>query len=179
MHEILRKRLLRKLEVLPEDQLYQVLDYIEFLESKYAREPAREPSGIQGFAERLEDRLRARSVVPSFMSGTMRMFGAAGRLVDEVSDAGRGVVEGVGSGLAEVTRPTPVGTRSRAGAGRRPDRAGSGPTSGSGGTGAPLVIPVDGPDSDRSSGVERSPESGSEGETDSPAGSTSRTTPAS
>ena len=36
MHDVLRDRLSRKLDVLPEPQLYQVLDYIEFLESKYA-----------------------------------------------------------------------------------------------------------------------------------------------
>ncbi len=32
MHEILRDRILRRLEALPEDRLYQVLDYVEFLE---------------------------------------------------------------------------------------------------------------------------------------------------
>jgi hypothetical protein len=37
MHEILRERLSRQIEALPEEQLYQVLDYIEFLTSKYAR----------------------------------------------------------------------------------------------------------------------------------------------
>ncbi len=36
MHDVLRTRLLRKLESLPEAQVYQVLDYIEFLESKYS-----------------------------------------------------------------------------------------------------------------------------------------------
>ena len=36
MHDVLRTRILRKLESLPEDQVYQVLDYMEFLESKYA-----------------------------------------------------------------------------------------------------------------------------------------------
>jgi hypothetical protein len=35
MHDILRERLMRKIESLPEDQVYQILDYIEFLESKY------------------------------------------------------------------------------------------------------------------------------------------------
>ena len=34
MNQILRDRLQRKLEVLSEEKAYQVLDYIEFLESK-------------------------------------------------------------------------------------------------------------------------------------------------
>ena len=36
MHDALRQRLIRKIESLPDEQVYQILDYIEFLESKYA-----------------------------------------------------------------------------------------------------------------------------------------------
>jgi hypothetical protein len=100
MHEILRKRILRRLEALPEGKLYQILDYIEFIESRYG-EPSATPSGLQSFAERLEDRMRARSVVPSVMSGTMKVFGAAGKVLDEVSSVGRGLVEGIGEGLSQ------------------------------------------------------------------------------
>ena len=34
MNEILQERLRRKLDTLPDEKAYQVLDYIEFLESK-------------------------------------------------------------------------------------------------------------------------------------------------
>ena len=44
MNDILRERMLRKLETLSEERAYQVLDYIEFLESKYAERPARSVS---------------------------------------------------------------------------------------------------------------------------------------
>ena len=109
MNEILRKRLLRKLETLPDMQLYQVLDYIEFLESKYATARAAEPGGLQRFAERMEDRLRARAVLPEVMSGTMKVFGTAGRLLDGISEAGRGIVEGVETGLRTAPRkPAPA-----------------------------------------------------------------------
>ncbi len=37
MNEILRDRLQRKLEALPEDKAYLVLDYVEFLESSGGR----------------------------------------------------------------------------------------------------------------------------------------------
>ena len=33
MHEILKDRVWRKLQALPQEQVYQVLDYMEFLEA--------------------------------------------------------------------------------------------------------------------------------------------------
>src|SRR5207247_1513175 len=57
MNDILRDRLLRKLDALPDDKAYQVLDYVEFLESKYAERPAGAPP-FQRVAETLEDTLR-------------------------------------------------------------------------------------------------------------------------
>jgi len=58
MNDILRDRLLRKLDTLPDDKAYQVLDYVEFLESKYAERQAGAPA-FQRAAETLEDTLRA------------------------------------------------------------------------------------------------------------------------
>ena len=58
MNDILRERLQRLLEALPDDKAYQVLDYIEFLESKYAARPAGVPA-FQKVAEALEDTMRA------------------------------------------------------------------------------------------------------------------------
>ncbi|HEX7117394.1 MAG TPA: DUF2281 domain-containing protein [Longimicrobiales bacterium] len=95
MHDVMRKRLWRKLEALPEDQLYQVLDFIEFLEAKYAPGVATEPTGLQRFAERLEDRLRVRDVAPRAMGGTMKLIGTAGRMLDSLAAAGQGVLEGL------------------------------------------------------------------------------------
>ena len=97
MHDVMRKRLWRKLETLPEERLYQVLDYIEFLESKYAERPAVEPTGLQRFAERLEDRMRARDLAPRAMAGTMKLFGTAGRVLDNISEAGRELFDETGS----------------------------------------------------------------------------------
>lgn len=100
MHEVLRDRVWRKLEVLPDTQLYQVLDYIEFLEAKYAAEKARRPDKLQEFAERLEDGMRARSVAPKVIRGTVGLFGAARRVAQTVADAGRDIL-----GSPQPTRP--------------------------------------------------------------------------
>lgn len=99
MHDIMRKRLMRKLEALPDEKLYQVLDYIEFLESKYAERERIEPDPIQRFAERFEDRMRIRSLAPRAMSGTMKVIGTAGRVWDNLTGASQGLIEGIGSGI--------------------------------------------------------------------------------
>ncbi len=130
MHDVMRKRLWRKLETLPDDQLYQVLDFIEFLESKYAQGQAPEPNGIQRFAERLEDRMRVREVAPRAMTGTMKLLGTAGRVLDNLTEVGQGLVEGLkapstsgrpaATGPARMTGSTPGATRMPRGAHPRP-----------------------------------------------------------
>lgn len=92
MHEILKDRVWRKLEALPQEQVYQVLDYIEFLEAKYAKERAAQPDALQKFAERVEDSLRMRSVGPKVISGTVGLLGTAHKVMRTVSDVGRGVL---------------------------------------------------------------------------------------
>jgi hypothetical protein len=102
MHDVMRKRLWRKLESLPDEQIYQVLDFIEFLESKYVQQPRVEASGIQRFAERFEDRMRARDLAPRAMSGTMKLIGTAGRVLDNLAGAGQELLKGVESGISSL-----------------------------------------------------------------------------
>lgn len=102
MHDILKERVWRKLEALPQEQVYQVLDYIEFLEAKYAKERAAQPDMLQKFAERVEDSLRMRSVGPKVISGTVGLLGTAHKVMRTVSDVGRGVM---GEGPPPGTRP--------------------------------------------------------------------------
>ncbi len=116
MHDVLRQRLLRRLESLPEAQLYQVLDYVEFLESKYARELKAEASGLQKFAEGLEDRLRKKAVSPATLREAFQLIAAADRVLSGVSTAGKQLLNDLGS-LAE-----PVDERPRE-VTRSPDRA--------------------------------------------------------
>lgn len=108
MHDILRERLWRKLEALPESQIYQVLDYIEFLESKYAAGPVREPDVLTRFAERFEDSMRMRSVAPKVIVGAVGLMGTARKVVRGVTGAGKdllGALEG-----DPQTRKTDSGT---------------------------------------------------------------------
>lgn len=94
MHDVLRDRVLRRLESLPDDKMYQVLDYIEFLESRYGDpDLKREASGLQRFAERLEDGLRRRTVTPSTIREAFQLLSAADRVLSGVSSAGRQLLD--------------------------------------------------------------------------------------
>jgi hypothetical protein len=111
MHDVMRKRILRKLEGLPEAQLYQVLDFVEFLEARHGAGAQPNASGFQRFAERLEDGMRARALAANAMSGTMKVVSTAGRFFDGISGAFQAGVQaaktGTSSGPTERPRSTP------------------------------------------------------------------------
>jgi len=94
MHETLRERILRSLDTLSDTQQYQVLDYVEFLASKYNRE-ARRPGSVQRFGDLLEDKMRMQGVALTTIRGTMGVVGTAGRLVSGLTEAGRTVLKEV------------------------------------------------------------------------------------
>jgi len=102
MHDVLRQRLLRKIESLPDEQIYQVLDYIEFLESKYSTAELVEASGLQKFAEGLEDKLRKRAVSPATIREAFQLISAADRVLSGVSAAGKQIL----ADLNQVLEPT-------------------------------------------------------------------------
>lgn len=115
MEDVTRKRILRKLEALPEEQLYQVLDFIEFIEAKYAASALRKPDPFQKFAERVEDQMRLRSLAPKAMKGTMKIMSTAGRMIDGVRDLGRDLASGAAPG--ETPRDAGPGDAGQADAG--------------------------------------------------------------
>ena len=95
MNEFLRKRIERKLESLPDERVYQVLDYIEFLESKYAERSSGEPGPFQKFAETVQDTMRAGKMSVGAIKGTMDAMGAASRVMGGLAAAGKAVVDQV------------------------------------------------------------------------------------
>ena len=103
MHDILRERLMRKIESLPEDQVYQILDYIEFLESKYGTDTVEEMSGLRRFAEAIEDKLRKKAMSPATLREAFQLISAADRALSKVSSAGRKLMEELAPGADEVT----------------------------------------------------------------------------
>jgi hypothetical protein len=92
MHDALRQRLMRKIESLPDAQIYQILDYIEFLDAKYGAAGDVEASALQKFAEGLEDKMRRRAVSPSTIREAFQLISAADRVLSGVSSAGKQIL---------------------------------------------------------------------------------------
>ena len=110
MHDVLRQRLLRRIESLPDEQVYQVLDFVEFLESKYARDLKIETSGLQKFAEGLEDKLRKKAVSPSTIREAFQLIAAADRVLSSVSSAGKQILSELGAAVPDEAggdKPSP------------------------------------------------------------------------
>ena len=90
---------MRKIESLPEEQVYQVLDYIEFLDLKYgAPDPRKQAGGFQRLAEGIEDGLRNRSLDPSKLREAFQVFAAADRAMSGVAKAGRQILDEIAGG---------------------------------------------------------------------------------
>jgi|SRR5687767_2212545 len=91
MNENLRDRILRKLEALSDERGYQVLDYVEFLESKFAERSSPQGNTFTRFTEAVEDRLRAGRVSASAIAETMSLLNRAANVLNGVAAAGKSV----------------------------------------------------------------------------------------
>lgn len=132
-NEFLRDRIQRKLANLPDERLYQVLDFVEFLETKYAPEPAASANFFQRFAEGVEDRLRAGRVSAGAIAETMNLMHRAMGVMNGAVAAGKSVA----SDIAEVaqratTTPPPGGATGGATGAAGGGASGAAPASGTG-----------------------------------------------
>ena len=107
MNDLLRQRILRRMESLPDDRAYQILDFIEFLESKYAERAA--PTGILAkITDTVEDTIRAAKLPVSAISGTASAVDTASRIMRGLAAAGQAVVDEAMKAANPV--PPPPGT---------------------------------------------------------------------
>ena len=107
MNDILRERLIRKLDTLPEEKIYQILDYIDFLESKYAPKPSTAPNPLKRFAEGVEDTLRAGKMSANVIGGTMSVMNKAVGVLTDVANAGKSVATEIAGVASSVTSSKP------------------------------------------------------------------------
>src|SRR5215210_8840439 len=107
MNDILRERLIRKLDTLSEDRVYQILDYVDFLESKYAPKPSTAPNPLKRFAEGVEDTLRAGKMSAGVIGGTMSVMNKAVGVLTDVANAGKSVATEIAGVASSVTTPRP------------------------------------------------------------------------
>lgn len=103
MNQFLRDRILRKLDTLSDERLYQVLDFVEFLESKYAERQNPSSNVFQRFAETVEDRLRAGRVSATTISETMNLMNKAMGVLSGVAAAGKSVANDIVGAASSLT----------------------------------------------------------------------------
>lgn len=104
MNEQLKQRILRRLETLADERGYQILDYVEFLESKYASRAA--PSNLFAkISEGIEDTMRAARIPIKAVSATTGLMDSAGKVMKGVAAAAQSVVD---EALSAAESPRPV-----------------------------------------------------------------------
>jgi len=92
MNEQLKQRIVRRLETLADDRGYQILDFVEFLESKYAARAA--PTNLFArISEGIEDTMRAARIPIKAISGTTGLVESAGKVMKGVAAAAQSVVD--------------------------------------------------------------------------------------
>jgi hypothetical protein len=104
MNQYLRDKLLQKLESLSDERGYQVLDYVDFLESKYAeRQPAAANANpLSRFADAVEERLRAGKVSATAIAETMGFMNKAVGVLSGAAAAGKSVATDLMSATSRV-----------------------------------------------------------------------------
>ena len=105
MNPYLRDKLLQKLETMADERGYQLLDYAEFLESKYAeRQPAAAAAGnpLSRFADAVEEKLRAGRVSATTIAETMSLMNKAVGVLNGAAAAGKSVASDLMSATSRV-----------------------------------------------------------------------------
>ena len=106
MNQFLRDRILRKLDAISDERAYQVLDFVEFLESKYAERQNPSTNVLQRFAETVEDKLRAGRVSAATISETMNLMNKAMGVLSGVAAAGKSVANDIVGAANSLTTPS-------------------------------------------------------------------------
>jgi hypothetical protein len=92
MNDLLKQRINRLLESLDDERAYQVLDYAEFLTSKYAERS--QPAGILAkITATVENTMRAGKLPVQAITGTMSLMDSATKVMKGLAAAGQAVVE--------------------------------------------------------------------------------------
>jgi hypothetical protein len=144
MNPYLRDKLIQKLETLSDERGYEVLDYVEFLESKYA-ERATAAAGtnpLSRFADAMEEKLRAGKVSASTIAETMGLMNKAMGVLNGAAAAGKSVASDLMSATSRVVDAATTAAAPRSGA--APSGAGTGSPGGTTGANDGTAAPPGG-----------------------------------
>lgn len=91
MNEHLRQRILRRLDSLSDDRAYQILDYVEFLETKYAERASPAATPFTKFTDAVEDKLRAGRISASAIADTVGLMNRAASVLNGAMEATKSI----------------------------------------------------------------------------------------
>ena len=144
MNAYLRDKLLQKLETMADERGYQVLDYVEFLESKYAERQtptaAAAANPLSRFADAVEEKLRAGRVSATTIAETMSLMNKAVGVLNGAAAAGKSVASDLMTATSRVVDAATAAASSAA----APSSGTTGATGGTGAAGTPPAPPADG-----------------------------------
>jgi hypothetical protein len=104
MNDLLKQRISRLLETLDDEKAYQILDYAEFLNSKYAERG--QPHGILAkITATVENTMRAGKLPIQAISGTMGLMDSAAKVMKGLAAAGQAVVEEAVKAAETTSKP--------------------------------------------------------------------------
>ena len=109
MNDLLKQRIARLLESLSDERGYQILDYIEFLDSKYA-ERGRPGGFLARITETVEDTMRAGKLPIQAISGTMGLVDGAAKVMKGLAAAGQAVMDEAVKAAEDATKRSPTVT---------------------------------------------------------------------
>jgi hypothetical protein len=92
MNDLLKQRIIRLLDAASDERGYQILDFVEFLDSKYAERS--EPDGfLSKITATVENTMRAGKLPIQAITGTMGLMDSAAKVMKGLAAAGQAVVE--------------------------------------------------------------------------------------
>ena len=117
MNPYLRDKLIQKLESLSDERGYQILDYVEFLDSKYAERAAATTGAnpLSRFADAVEERMRAGKVSATTIAETMGLMSKAMGVLNGAAAAGKSVANDLMSATSRVVDAATTAASSRSG----------------------------------------------------------------
>jgi hypothetical protein len=144
MNPYLRDKLLQKLETMSDDRGYQVLDYAEFLESKYAeKQPAAAAAvgnPLSRFADAVEEKLRAGRVSASTIAETMSLMNKAVGVLNGAAAAGKSVASDLMTATSRVVEAATAPVSSGSASGTQSPASGTTGATGASATGSASAV---------------------------------------
>jgi hypothetical protein len=123
VNEHLKDRILRRLEALPDERGYQILDFVEFLESKYA-ERTTPDNFFTKITEKVEDTMRAGKLPVDAIAGTVGFFDGASKVMRGMAAAAQAAVDEASKTAQELTTKPAAPPPEPAAPGAEPSPAG-------------------------------------------------------